>query len=140
VARNVLTGEVKYFLSNRVPGRYGWTLRMILRIAFGRWPSEDVESGELLTTEQVRRAVGVGVAAVTLSPRTRYHTFQAEADRQAYDAACNARAGRSHRQKRRRQFDGFGINPDYTNPSHTKITIIRPCSMRTWHCPISSEH
>lgn len=41
VARNVLTGETKYFLSNRVPGRDGWSLRKILRVAFGRWPVED---------------------------------------------------------------------------------------------------
>lgn len=41
VARNVLTGETKYFLSNRVPGRDGWSLRKMLRVAFGRWPVED---------------------------------------------------------------------------------------------------
>jgi SRSO17 transposase len=41
VARNVLTGETKYFLSNRVAGRDGWSLRKILRVAFGRWPVED---------------------------------------------------------------------------------------------------
>ena len=41
VARNVLTGETKYFLSNRVPGRHGWSLRKILRVAFGRWPIEN---------------------------------------------------------------------------------------------------
>lgn len=41
VARNVLTGETKYFLSNRVPGRDGWSLRKMLRVAFGRWPIED---------------------------------------------------------------------------------------------------
>jgi SRSO17 transposase len=41
VAKNVLTGEVKYFLSNRVPGRAAWNLRKILRVAFGRWPVED---------------------------------------------------------------------------------------------------
>lgn len=40
VARNVLTDEVKYFLSNRVPGRDGWTLCRILRVAFGRWAVE----------------------------------------------------------------------------------------------------
>ena len=40
VARNVLTDEVKYFLSNRVPGRNRWTVRRILRVAFGRWPVE----------------------------------------------------------------------------------------------------
>ena len=40
VARNVLTGETKFFLSNRVPGRDGWTLRDLLRVAFGRWHVE----------------------------------------------------------------------------------------------------
>ena len=40
VARNVRTDEVKYFLSNRVPGRGGWTLRELLRVAFGRWKVE----------------------------------------------------------------------------------------------------
>lgn len=40
VARNVLTGETKYFLSNRVPGRDGWSLGKLLRVAFGRWPIE----------------------------------------------------------------------------------------------------
>ncbi len=37
VARNVLTGEVKYFVANRVPGERGMSLRRLLRIAFGRW-------------------------------------------------------------------------------------------------------
>ena len=42
VTRNVLTGEVKYFLSNRVPGERNSvteqciTLRWLLRVAFGR--------------------------------------------------------------------------------------------------------
>ena len=40
VARNVLTGEVKYFVSNRVPGEKGTTLRWLLRVAFGRWTVE----------------------------------------------------------------------------------------------------
>lgn len=46
VARNVLTGEVKYFLSNRVPGErnpitgQSITLRWLLRVAFGRWSIE----------------------------------------------------------------------------------------------------
>ncbi len=40
VARNVLTDEVKYFVSNRVVGRDGWTLRDLLRVAFGRWEIE----------------------------------------------------------------------------------------------------
>jgi SRSO17 transposase len=46
VARNVLTGEVKYFLSNRCPGEINpatgayVTLRFLLRVAFGRWSIE----------------------------------------------------------------------------------------------------
>jgi SRSO17 transposase len=46
VAHNVLTGEVKYFLSNRVPGERNpatgqrVTLRWLLRVAFGRWTIE----------------------------------------------------------------------------------------------------
>jgi SRSO17 transposase len=40
VARNVLTEEVKYFVSNRVPGVKGVTLRWLLRVAFGRWSVE----------------------------------------------------------------------------------------------------
>lgn len=46
VARNVLSGEVKYFLSNRVPGEHHpmtgqyVTLRWLLRVAFGRWSIE----------------------------------------------------------------------------------------------------
>lgn len=40
VARNVLTNEVKYFLSNRVPGERGISLRRLLRVAFGRWSVE----------------------------------------------------------------------------------------------------
>jgi SRSO17 transposase len=46
IARNLLTGEVKYFLSNRVPGERNpvngkrVTLRWLLRVAFGRWSIE----------------------------------------------------------------------------------------------------
>jgi len=40
VARNVLTGEVKYFVANRVPGEAGTTLQRLLRVAFGRWSIE----------------------------------------------------------------------------------------------------
>lgn len=41
VARNVLTKEVKYFLSNRVPGEAKMSVRRLLRIAFGRWSVEN---------------------------------------------------------------------------------------------------
>lgn len=46
LARDVLTGEVKYFLSNRVPGEKNpvtgqpISLRSLLRVAFGRWSIE----------------------------------------------------------------------------------------------------
>jgi SRSO17 transposase len=40
VARNVRTGEVKYFLSNRVVGRGGVTIRWLLQVAFSRWSIE----------------------------------------------------------------------------------------------------
>jgi len=46
VARNVLTDEVKYFLSNRVPGEINpvtgqrINLRFLLRVSFGRWSIE----------------------------------------------------------------------------------------------------
>lgn len=40
VARNIETGETKYFVSNLVPGRNGATVRDILRIAFSRWSVE----------------------------------------------------------------------------------------------------
>lgn len=40
VARNVRTGEIKFFLSNQVVGRDGVTLRRLLRVAFGRWSIE----------------------------------------------------------------------------------------------------
>jgi SRSO17 transposase len=40
VARNVWTNAVKYFVSNRVPGERGITLRRLLRVAFQRWSVE----------------------------------------------------------------------------------------------------
>jgi hypothetical protein len=51
VARNVLSGEVKYFLSNRVPGEWNpysgksVTLRWLLRVAFGRCSIESCFRG-----------------------------------------------------------------------------------------------
>jgi SRSO17 transposase len=40
VARNVLTRAVKYFVSNRVPGKRGISLRRLLCVAFHRWSVE----------------------------------------------------------------------------------------------------
>ena len=42
VARNVRTGETKFFLANAVVGENGVTLRELLRVAFGRWAIEAV--------------------------------------------------------------------------------------------------
>ena len=39
-ARNVRTGEIKFFLSNQVVGEKGVTLVWLLRVAFGRWAIE----------------------------------------------------------------------------------------------------
>jgi len=39
-ARNVRTGELKFFLANGVVGEDGVTLRGLLRVAFGRWVIE----------------------------------------------------------------------------------------------------
>jgi SRSO17 transposase len=159
VARNILTNETKYFLSNRVPGRAGWSLRKSLRVAFGRWPiedcfreakeelgldhfecrgwrcihrhlyvailsqlfcarvrqqlspNEDVLSGELLTTEQVRRAANVFVASISLPPRARERLYQLETDRQAYYARRNAQAAKSHRKTHCKRLAELGIDP-----------------------------
>lgn len=160
VARNVLTDETKYFLSNRVPGRDGWSLRKILRVAFGRWPvedcfreakeelgldhfecrgwrcihrhlyvailsqlfcarvrqqlspTEDVLSGELLTTEQVRRAVNVFVGSIGLPQHCREQLYQDEIDRQTYYARRNAQASKSHRKTRNKRLAELGIAPE----------------------------
>jgi SRSO17 transposase len=159
VARNVLTDETKYFLSNRVPGRDVWSLRRILRVAFGRWPvedcfreakeelgldhfecrgwrcihrhlyvtilshlfcarvrqqlspNEDVLSGELLTTEQVRRAASVVVGSIGFPPRTCERLYQEEAARQSYHARRNAQASKSHRKTKRKRFAQLSIDP-----------------------------
>ena len=160
VAKNVLTGEVKYFLSNRVPGRDGWTLRKILRVAFGRWPVEDcfreakeelgldhfecrlwqcihrhlvlvilshlfcarvrekynksdhVLDGELLSTEQVRRAMNVYLEVIDLPPRCRQSSYEKELSRQSYYQHRNAQASRHHRERRRKRLLKLGIDPD----------------------------
>lgn len=170
VAHNVLTDETKYFLSNRVPGRAGWSLRKILRVAFGRWPvedcfreakeelgldhfecrgwrcihrhlyvtilsqlfcarvrqqmspNEDVLSGELLTTEQVRRAVNVYIASIDLPPRSRQRRYQKEATQQTYYARRNAQAAKSHRKTRRKRLAELGIVPEKIKSVPPKTT------------------
>lgn len=160
VARNILTGEVKYFLSNRVPNRDGWTLRRILRVAFERWSvegcfreakeeigfdhfecrgwrcihrhlytailgqlfcaqtrkrlstSEDLLSGELLTMEQVRRAMDVVIATSDLSRRDRERKLAREVKRQQYYARRNAAAAKSHQKTRRKRLKELAVDPD----------------------------
>ena len=160
VAKHVLSGEVKYFLSNRVPGRDGWNLRKILRVAFGRWPVEDcfreakeelgldhfecrqwrcihrhlvlvilshlfcarvrekfnsnenVLDGELLTTEQVRRAMNVVLEVQHHPLRLREKAYASELERQRYYQNRNAQASESHRKRRRTQLTTLGIDPD----------------------------
>lgn len=172
VARNVLTEEVKYFLSNRVPGRDGWSLRKLLRVAFGRWPiedcfretkeelgldhfecrgwrcihrhlfitilsqlfcaqvrqqlspSDDVQSGELLTMEQVRRAANVVVGSMTYPKRTREELYKDESERQSYYARRNAQSSKSHQKTRRKRLEELGIDPEKIKsvPPKTKQT------------------
>jgi SRSO17 transposase len=159
-ATNALTGENKFFLSNRVPGRDGWTLRDILRVAFARcqveacfreakeevgldhfecrgwrcihrhWyaailaqlfcarvrrqlsPTNVVTDGELVTMEQVRRAVDVVLSALDLPPRIQRELFERELECQQYHARRNAAASASHRKTRMKKLREQGIDPD----------------------------
>lgn len=168
VATNVLTREVKYFLSNRIPGRLGWNLRKLLRVAFGRWPVEDcfreakeelgldhfecrmwqcihrhlylvilshlfcarvrekcckrenVTDGELLTTEQVRRAVNVHLEVSDQPRRYRELAYNNEISRQTYYQHRNAAASKSHRKRRRKRLLRMGIDPDKIKSVDTK--------------------
>lgn len=100
VARNVLTGELKYFLANRVPGELNpltgqyVTLRWLLRVAFGRWSIESCfrEGKEELGLDhyEVRgwRCVHRHFFVTQLS-----HLFCARV-RQEYDAAASDQADR----------------------------------------------
>lgn len=158
VATNVLTKETKYFLSNQVPGRRGWTLRKILRVAFGRWPVEDcfreakeelgldhfecrswhgihrhlyltilshlfcarvrekfsktddVMSGELLTTEQVRRAMNAYLDSLDLPLRYQLAKHKKQLEDQQYYQHRNAKAAKAHRKKRHEKLAALGID------------------------------
>lgn len=160
VARNVRTGEWKYFLSNQVPGRNGWTLRGILRVAFGRWDIEGCfreckeelgwdhfecrgwrcvhrhlcltilcqlfcarvrhrmskkthfSDGELLTFEQVRRAMAQVIWTAFLPPSSRRRCHEKERTCQTYHQRRNAQSRRSHEKTRRQRLARLGINPD----------------------------
>ncbi len=62
-----------YLLSSRVRGRDGWSLSQVFCARFHQQltPSEDVFSGELLTTEQVRRTANVFSGSMSLPSRVR---------------------------------------------------------------------
>ena len=86
-------------------------------------PADDVECGELLTVEQVRRAADVFVGCLDLPPRYRKQLFQEEAGRQTYYARRNAQAARSHRKTRRKRLRELGIDPEKIKsvpPKHPK--------------------
>jgi predicted phosphoribosyltransferase len=72
--------------------------------------SEDVESGKLLTNEQVRHAASVAVA-VPLTPGTRHQKVRAEADLQFCFSDQNSSEARSRRRKRRTTLTRVAINP-----------------------------
>lgn len=160
VARNVLTNEVKYFVSNRVPGERGITLRRLLRVAFQRCSVESCfrqakeELGldhyevrgwrclhrhfyltqlshlfcarmrqkfdaatphddplEHLTTEQVRRAMNVWLAAAA-GRLTKTQRLERELAKQQYYQRRNAQARRSHTKTRKARLQALGIDAD----------------------------
>ena len=75
-------------------------------------PAAVVTSGELLTVEQVRRAVNVYLDALDLPRRQRKQRYQQELDRQAYYQLRNAAAARSHHKTRLQQLRNLDIDPD----------------------------
>ena len=74
--------------------------------------SEDVSSGVLLTTEQVRRAMNVYLESANLPPRCRTQMQHEEVKRQEYYQRRNAVAATSHRKRRRKELEALGIDPD----------------------------
>ena len=68
--------------------------------------------GDLLTLEQVRRAMNVYLDSVDLSRGARNRRYQNELDRQRYYQARNALASRSHTKTRRQWFEQHGIDVD----------------------------
>jgi len=74
--------------------------------------SDDVLSGELLTTEQVRRAANVVVGSLNFPPRIREQLSREESERQNYHACRNAQASKAHRKTRRKRLAELEIDPD----------------------------
>jgi hypothetical protein len=75
-------------------------------------PSKQFISGELLTTEQVRRAANVFIETMNLPPKARKARYDEELINQQYYARRNATAAKSHRKKRLKRLRKIGIDPD----------------------------
>ncbi len=126
VARNVLTGEVKYFLSNRVPGERNpingkcITLRWLLRVAFARCSIESCfrEGKEELGLDhyEVRgwRCVHRHFYVTQLS-----HLFCARV-RQQYDDACQQAVDRITVEQVRSAMDVWLAAADLPSPFRRK--------------------
>ena len=130
VARNVLTGEMKYFVANRIPGESGVTLRWLLRVAFGRWlfltqlsqwfcarvrqkyDEQADPQADRLTVEQVRSAMNTWLSAADLKPAPRTTRYEREHNKQRYHQRRNKQARTSHTQTRIDRLGDLGIDVD----------------------------
>lgn len=74
--------------------------------------SDNVLDGELLSTEQVRRAMNVVLEVPGQPPRKREAAYKAERSWQRYYQDRSATASRSHRKSRDRRLKELGIAPD----------------------------
>lgn len=72
--------------------------------------TNDVMSGELLTTEQVRRAMNVYLDTLDLAPRHRLAKQHKELEDQQYYQHRNAKAAEAHRKKRLAKLAALGID------------------------------
>ena len=130
VARNVLTGEMKYFVANRIPGESGVTLRWLLRVAFGRWlfltqlsqwfcarvrqkyDEQADPQADRLTVEQVRSAMNTWLSSADLKPAARTTRYEREHNKQRYHQRRNKQARTSHTQTRIDRLGDLGIDVD----------------------------
>ncbi len=116
VACNVLSGEMKYFVSNRVPGEEGVTLEWLLWVAFGRWPVERCfrETKDELGMDhfQVRGWRCVHLEAASLKPTARRERYQQELDKIDYHQCRNRQACKSHTKTRIDRLLQLGIDVD----------------------------
>ncbi|MCH8840497.1 MAG: transposase [Planctomycetes bacterium] len=131
VARNVLTGEMKYFVANRIPGESGVTLRWLLRVAFGRWlfltqlsqwfcarvrqkyDEQADPQADRLTVEQVRSAMNTWLSSADLKPAARTTRYEREHNKQRYHQRRNKQARTSHTQTRIDRLGDLGIDVDH---------------------------